>query len=224
MNLYKKIVSVVLWSFLPMISFSQGQIISITVDPPTPTTADSVTVYVDLQFSSGGCSPDSQSHNTSGNNTSATSHHCLGMLTVICPYTDTFELGYLQAGVHQFDFILTSGGGPSPCTPGIVPDDQDVLSFTVTSAVGIAETFQNNLVQIFPNPFSSSVTVEIQSEYVNSNTSFVIIDALGREVFQLSSFNSNQILLSELDFSVGMYFYQLIQNDEVISSGKIVKE
>ncbi len=210
--------------FISTAIFSQGQIISISVDPPSPTTADSVTVYVDLQFSSGSCFPDSQSHNTNGNNTSATSHHCLGMLTVICPYTDTFELGYLQAGVHQFDFILTSGGGPSPCTPGIIPDDQDTLIFTVSSGVGISEPHQNNLVQVFPNPFSSSFTFEIQSEYVNSKTSFVIIDALGREIFQLSNISSNQIHLSELDFSAGIYFYQLKQSEEVISSGKLVKE
>ena len=210
--------------FISVELFSQGQIISITVDPPAPTTADSVTVYVDLQFSSGSCFPDSQSHNTNGNNTSASSHHCLGMLTVICPYTDTFELGYLQAGVHQFDFILTSGGAPSPCTPGIVPDDQDSLTFTVSSGVGISEPDQSNLVQIFPNPFNSSFTLLINPEWVSSNATFVITDALGREVFQLSNIITHQIQLTEFDFSVGMYFYQLRQNDEVISSGKIVKE
>jgi len=219
----KNLLSIFLF-FISMESFSQGQIISITIDPPSPTTADSVTVYVDLQFSSGSCFPDSQSHSTNGNNTSATSHHCLGMLTVICPYTDTFELGYLQAGVHQFDFILTSGGAPSPCTPGIVPDDQDSLTFTVSSGVGISESHLDNQVQIFPNPFNASFTLLINPEWVNPNATFVITDALGKEIFQLTNITSDQIQLTEFDFSAGMYFYQLRQNDEVISSGKIMKE
>lgn len=218
----KTIITWVLF-FISTTLYSQGQIISITVDPPSPTTADSVTVYVDLQFSSGSCFPDSQSHSTNGNNTSATSHHCLGMLTVICPYTDTFELGYLQAGVHQFDFILTSGGGPSPCTPGIVPDDQDSLSFTVSSGVGNKELTTNNAVKIYPNPVEDFMTLEIDAEWASSQTSLVITDAAGREVKRLENIYSNTLILENIEFPDGIYFFRLEQQNVILTTGKFIK-
>lgn len=80
---------------LPSWVFSQGQILNITVDPANPTTADYVKVYVELAFNSGGCDLDFSGHSTNGNTTTASAMHCVGMLTVICNITDTFNLGYL---------------------------------------------------------------------------------------------------------------------------------
>lgn len=118
---------------------AQGNINSYTVFPANPTTNDTVYVYVDSWFSSGGCPLDNLYHGLSGTTITATAHHCIGLLTVICNATDTFKIDPLPAGTYDFNMTLTSGSGPMPCTPGIAPDDMGTTSFTVSQAVGIPE-------------------------------------------------------------------------------------
>ena len=65
------------------------------------------------------------------------------MLTAICNTTDTFKLNPLAVGTYTFDLTLSSGGGPPPCTAGIVPDDNDVITFNVVTSVGIEEQNTN---------------------------------------------------------------------------------
>ena len=82
---------------------------------------------------------------------SAFSHHCMGLLTVICPNTDTFQIGQLPAGDYTFDFTLTSGFGGSGCSPGIIPDGDDQIQFTVSESVGIQEYVDADI-SLYPNP------------------------------------------------------------------------
>ncbi len=134
----------------------QSIITSMSVSPPNPTVNDAVTLYAVCQFPSGDCSPDYLGHNVTGFTVEATGHHCLGPLAFICSYTDTFEVGLLPAGDYTFDFTLTTGFGTPGCSPGIVPDDNDQLQFTVSSHVGIDEhSLQDNFV--FPNPTNGSL-------------------------------------------------------------------
>jgi hypothetical protein len=133
-----------IYTFLLCISvslgaFAQGNISSFTVLPPDPTTNDTVLVIVEEWFSSGGCPIDFISHNVNGNTISANSHHCLGLLTVICNGSDTFKIDPLPAGTYDFNLTLTTGALPAPCTPGIVADDMGTTSFSVSQAVGIPE-------------------------------------------------------------------------------------
>ena len=146
----KKLYSYLVFTALSTGALAQGTITQITVDPTNPTTNDDVTIYVDEWFSSGGCPLDNQSHQLSGNTILANAHHCVGLLTVICNATDTFELGQMTAGTYTFELVLTSGAGPIPCTPGIVIDDTMSVSFTVTQAVGIEEI--ELLTMKFENP------------------------------------------------------------------------
>ncbi len=207
-----------------LFSFSQGQITSIVVYPTNPTTADSVKVYVNLSFSSGGCEPDNMGSSTNGNTTTASALHCLGPLTVICTTTDTFDLGYLQVGAHQFSFTLSSGFGGPGCSPGIVPDDDSTINFMVASGLGIAPTEKQNLVQFFPNPMTSSAQLNIDGTISLENLELIIADATGRIIFTKSGFNSHVIQIANDDLSKGIYFYQLRKGEQVIANDKFVVE
>jgi len=55
------------------------------------------------------------------------------MLTTICNTIDTFVISPLAAGTYSFDLTLTSGFGGPPCTPGFVPDDNQLFTFIVTT-------------------------------------------------------------------------------------------
>ena len=61
------------------------------------------------------------------------------MLTAICNTTDTFKLNPLAVGTYTFDLTLSSGFGGPPCTAGIVPNDNDIITFNVVTSVAIEE-------------------------------------------------------------------------------------
>jgi hypothetical protein len=130
---------------LPMIGFGQmlGSISSLTISPANPNNTDTVYIYAELLFTSSGCPLDMKSHSVLGNNIVASTQHCLGMLTAICNTTDTFKLNPLAIGTYTFDLTLSSGFGGPPCTAGIVPDDNDTISFNVVTPVGIEEHATN---------------------------------------------------------------------------------
>ena len=116
-----------------------GSISSLTISPVNPNNTDTVYIYAELLFTSSDCPLDMKSHSVLGNNIVASTQHCLGMLTAICNTTDTFKLNPLAVGTYTFDLTLSSGGGGPPCTAGIVPDDNDIISFSVVNSVGIEE-------------------------------------------------------------------------------------
>jgi hypothetical protein len=124
-----------------MIGFTQmlGSISSLIVAPANPNNTDTVYIYAELLFTSSGCPLDFKSFNILGNNILASTQHCIGIAAAICNTTDTFKLNPLLAGTYLFDLTLSSGGGGPPCTAGIVPDDNDIISFSVVNSVGIEE-------------------------------------------------------------------------------------
>ena len=137
--------------YVPLIGFGQMQssIVSLTVSPTYPTETDTIYIYASLSFSSSSCPLDVKSYGISGNNISASTQHCLGMLAAICYSTDTFKINPLPTGTYAFDLTLSSGFGGPPCTPGVVPDDYDTISFNVSAFVGIEEDYTNKkLIQI----------------------------------------------------------------------------
>lgn len=165
-----------LFSIFSFQLLAQGTIVGFSVNPPNPTVADEVEVYVDVSFPSGGCELDDQNFGLNGTSITASAHHCVGLLTVICNTTDTFAIGQLPAGNYTFDLTLTSGSGGPGCTPGIVPDDNDQFQFTVSPSVGIDEVEELHGF-IYPNPFKDEIQLKrpLQSEAV-------ITDLNGRTV------------------------------------------
>ena len=126
---------------LPIIGFGQtfGSISSFTILPANPNNTDTVYIYAELWFCCSNCSLDMKSHSVIGNNIVASTQHCLGMASAICNTTDTFKLNPLPTGTYTFDLTLSTGIGGPPCTAGISPDDNDVITFNVITSVGIEE-------------------------------------------------------------------------------------
>ena len=205
-------------------TFAQGTITGFTIDPPAPTTTDIVKVYASVLFTSMSCDLDNQGHSTTGSSTSGYAHHCVGMLTAMCNAIDTFNLGMLPAGSHVFDMTLTSGSGGPPCTPGVVPDDQRNITFTVTLATGIANYNLLNNISIFPNPINTTATVRINETLKVKNAEMKIVDVMGRVVKTISSIQSNEFTFDRDKLSDGIYFYELMQGNEIIAKGKMVIE
>ena len=196
----KTLIPIFLFSLLSVQLFGQGMITGMTVVPANPTEGDDIEIHVDLQFSSGDCQVDDQGLGTNGNSITAYAHHCVGMLTVICETTDTFELGQLGAGGYTFNMSLSSGFGGAGCSPGIVIDDSDQLQFIVSQSVGIDESDRNDFL-VFPNP------AEDVLNFTNSLTENATITNVSGQIVKHIPAGARNVDVHELE--PGIYFLNL---------------
>jgi hypothetical protein len=188
-----------------MISEVQAQWINgLSISPSNPTTADSIYAYADCSFTAGGCPPWTMNHSINGSNISANALHCVGMLTVICQYTDTFSLGTLPAGTYTFTFQVDEGHGGPPCTAGIVPGPSASITFTVSVATSVPQISGDNMFSFAPNP------VEDKIMFMNKTKAAMpvrIFDVTGKTVMEkIISAAGEEISVSDL--IPGIYFLE----------------
>lgn len=216
MSFCKIIISIVFFMamFCTSIQAQFGSISSIVVSPSQPTENDTIVVFVHNQFSSGGCELENSNFGLNGNVIKASAHHCIGMLTVICDYIDTFAIGTLNAGNYSFEMTLSIGSGNIPCTPGIIPDDLDTFSFHVSPITAINEMDINKL-DIYPNPFSDQLKIKTKEP-----THIILTDIYGKIVL---SEKIRKEWVNTQNLKSGIYSYQLIKRQE-IHSGILIKE
>lgn len=76
-------------------------------------------------------------------------------------------------------------------------------------------------VMIYPNPFTQSTKIEVKNE-VYETLRLSIYDISGKEIRQEEAFYDNQIELHRGNLQAGVYFYRLIGDKQMLSSGKII--
>jgi hypothetical protein len=86
---------------------------------------------------------------------------------------------------------------------------------------GMAGAEGEQLSSIYPNPANAYFTLMISSEIVLKNTFLKIIDVCGKEVM-LIPVTDNETIINRGDFQSGLYFYNIINNNESIAKGKLV--
>lgn len=74
-------------------------------------------------------------------------------------------------------------------------------------------------VLIYPNPFSTQTTLSIPKEV--RNASIIIVDLLGTTIKTIH-FSGTQIILEKGELSSGVYFVQVLTNDVVLTTKKVV--
>lgn len=89
----------------------------------------------------------------------------------------------------------------------------------LTGTVNIGKIAIKNI-EIFPNP-----TVDVLSiKNINNLKSVAIVDITGKEVFKSNDVNSEVISIDFSTFASGIYFLNLTNTDNVVTSQKIVKK
>jgi formylmethanofuran dehydrogenase subunit C len=81
----------------------------------------------------------------------------------------------------------------------------------------------NNAIAIYPNPFSSFLTIEINDISRINNATVVLYDTLGREILK-SQITKQATTLETSQLVKGLYFYKVISNDTIIQSGKLIAQ
>jgi hypothetical protein len=77
-----------------------------------------------------------------------------------------------------------------------------------------------NDVNIFPNPFFYSATLQAQKPL--QSATLIIYDMLGKEIKRMENLNGTEITIQRDKMKSGMYFYSLSDKAGVIGNGKMV--
>ncbi len=206
-----------LFSFTSIV-YTQGTIQSFTISPTNPIITDTIYIYANVQFNSGSCDLDQQSHGLSGNTISASSHHCIGAATVICPSVDTFKINPLAVGPYTFNLSLTSGIAPAPCTAGVAVDDTMSFQFRVTepNTSGLDFNEKKPLFNIYPNPARETINIQMAVP-VTSDMEVYIYDLKGRLVKRYPFQSSIQPGLE-----AGIYFLGIMNEEHLLGLEKLI--
>ncbi|MGQ0829224.1 MAG: DUF7619 domain-containing protein [Bacteroidota bacterium] len=94
---------------------------------------------------------------------------------------------------------------------------------TIAAPVGIKETTSsNNIVRVYPNPFSDNTTFVIKSDKLNENYTFELLDVLGKQVRSIKEINTKEFQVSRNGLPNGIYFYKIYSTETVVDVGKLV--
>jgi uncharacterized repeat protein (TIGR01451 family) len=96
------------------------------------------------------------------------------------------------------------------------------INTIVDVASGIETLSTNNVVKVYPNPFSESTTFVIQSDKINENYSFEMTDMLGKKVRSMNNISEKQFTLQRNGLQNGMYFYSIANAEGVVGKGKVI--
>lgn len=215
----KFLLSVLIFSITILPSRAQW-INSITMSPAVPTEFDTIYFYANVDFPSGGCNDKMMSSGVSIPYLYGGALHCLGPLAFICNDIDTFKFNPLPPGNYTFVYQVDAGGGPSPCTPGIVAGPSDSVSFTVFPFVNVAEPNAENLFQLFPNPANEFTEILIESSLAEEKLKLKILELNGKLIQEMAVRKKMRIDTSFLDD--GLYLIQLLRNNSVIGNSKLI--
>jgi hypothetical protein len=201
-------------SFLLITFFANAQyILNIYTEPSNPTVNDSIVVFANVSFPSGGCDNKAQFLSVVAGGFTGHDLHCLGPLSYICNTTDTFPLGFLATGNYTFVYSVDAGYGFPGCTPGIVAGPVDTLHFSVSAVTGI-----NSLKSVNADLFYSNNELHILLKGNRAHCTLYIYSVDGRLIEKalisdgeniLSFFHSDGLYIARLDaadFSTSLRF------------------
>jgi hypothetical protein len=96
-----------------------------------------------------------------------------------------------------------------------------VIDGDCVAATGITELETGITLGAYPNPFSTTTTIEVENIY-NRNISMNVIDPTGKIVIDLGSISQKRITFDRASLANGMYFVQVIDSEGVLSRMKLI--
>jgi hypothetical protein len=90
------------------------------------------------------------------------------------------------------------------------------------TADGINEEEDILMNRFFPNPFSTSATIEIKDLNSKGTLSLYVNNVLGEKVELPFTISQNKVTVLRGDLAKGIYFFNIRQNNSVISKGKFI--
>ena len=144
------------------------------------------------------------------------------------------EGAVLISDYSEFKGTIVANNGAIDLTTGVTLDGR---AFTTagglnTSAVAVVmpagcPTMGTNSfnevqkVNIYPNPFHSFLTIEINDSFEINNTQIILYDAFGKQV-KKAVVSKTTTTLETSSLTSGFYLYKIISNGKIIQTGKLL--
>jgi hypothetical protein len=77
-------------------------------------------------------------------------------------------------------------------------------------------------VWIYPNPFNSFTNVHINENITLKGASIIVFDMLGKNVINITDIQTYDVKIERTDLQAGSYFYQFINENKVVQTGKLI--
>lgn len=115
----------------------------------------------------------------------------------------------LQAGMGEHDYIFET------------EDIEDLPNNGAATSISLEEDFLN----IYPNPAIDKLTIQYNTSSDLENTSLIITDVLGRQVFSTGlEFENGEVDVDVTAMPSGAYIVSLINGKEVVTHAKLIKK
>jgi len=132
--------------------------------------------------------------------------------TIVC---NNGAFGALNTGVTLNGRALTTAGAltTTAITTTMAP---------VCSSVGISSFYLNDVVAIYPNPFTNQINIQVDA-LQTGKFEFRLYNVLGEEIGNKLINNTNDSF-ETTTMSSGIYFYKIFNDNKIVQSGKLISQ
>ena len=97
-----------------------------------------------------------------------------------------------------------------------------ILTIKYSNAVGIQELTNNSngIINVYPNPFDNFFIIKSNKNL--SDAVLTLYDAFGKEVLKTHNINNENIIVQRNNLADGIYFFTLLENNQIIDKGKVI--
>lgn len=147
-------------------------------------------------------------------NTNGTLDNTFGTSGKVLTYIGLYgALGFSVA--TQSDGKIVVGGF---ATTNGIDNDFTLARYNSTITVGI-EGHNHNDLNLSPNPFTTQTRIDLNTDY--KNATLKVLDVLGKELKSIN-FTGKQVILDREELNNGIYFIQIISEDKLIGTDKMI--
>ena len=117
--------------------------------------------------------------------------------------------------------IIGSGGIKSVITTTV--NNPATITSTLCSTTGLSEQTNNFAYNLFPNPMTNSATLKFEN-LSNESHGLRLYNTNGQLSLSISDITSDKIEIERNNLSNGIYFFRLLRDEKVITTGKLIIE
>jgi hypothetical protein len=104
------------------------------------------------------------------------------------------------------------------------PTSHKVVMRYRDNTTGVYQTnFSNNKIRVYPNPMKNGTVVEFNEKKI-ANYSLLLMDNLGRGIRTYKEIDNNRLFIARDNLKSGLYYIQVSNNKELISTSKLIIE
>jgi hypothetical protein len=141
--------------------------------------------------------------------------HCLRVYYSSCYASDIILVtGGSWSATHNFDYVTIQYGKGSGACNQLPPGEGGRMQHPATQP--------QEVIGIYPNPFSNTAELRVESGNEVTNATLYITDLHGKVVSTQTGIPSNSFIFNRGNLQAGLYFFKLSQNGIELGNGKFV--